>query len=340
MMGLAGREKTETSVRRGEHLNRRNYLVMPSVFGFHGIYRVLSRAVGVEQGDQLGEAGYELAKCWETDRNMSGFINSTDGEGAVFRRELVRCVRDGLRTGEAVLNPHVEKVIAEHLNHWTWGSREKEAIAKLIAGGGKGCRGELWGYILKKAWVGHLDIKEPNEMAFHESILPSASPDLSDFLKVIFAYERFIKVIHDVFEDILRFLTLSSGKHSAREIAEGIPEVVADAKGLPGLYRKAFEGLATRRMEVEFVGRFDPFERVMKPAELVKSVLDLHLDVQRKKVPSRAPWVEVYQDDEYAVRPDYKRESGRRPADRYVYFYRSLPLLNFARNMGLVDGDK
>ena len=53
--GLPGREKSANAIRDKVPLSAARYLKTPSVYGFHGVYRLLSRTLGVEMTGRLGE---------------------------------------------------------------------------------------------------------------------------------------------------------------------------------------------------------------------------------------------------------------------------------------------
>ena len=105
LRGLPGQEKATKAIQDKVPLNASRYLKTPSVFGFHGIYRALSRDVGIERAERLGDFGYELAKVWETEQNLEGFLGSGNGPGRVWRDKLSVAIEDGLTAAAVARKP-------------------------------------------------------------------------------------------------------------------------------------------------------------------------------------------------------------------------------------------
>jgi len=83
-----------------ESICARTYLRVPSIFGFHGVYKPLAWHLGIVDDDfRLADNGYALLKAWQMDRGLDGFLTSSTstGEGTKVRQLLRSAVEDGLR---------------------------------------------------------------------------------------------------------------------------------------------------------------------------------------------------------------------------------------------------
>lgn len=58
IQGVPGREQARTAIKNRLPLSADRYLKTPTVFGFHGVYRLLSKTLGVESAGRLGD------ECW------------------------------------------------------------------------------------------------------------------------------------------------------------------------------------------------------------------------------------------------------------------------------------
>ena len=63
LRGLPGREKARRALEEGVPLSRDRYLKTASVFGYHGVYRVLARELGIEAAGRLGGRGRPALAC-------------------------------------------------------------------------------------------------------------------------------------------------------------------------------------------------------------------------------------------------------------------------------------
>ena len=64
LRGVPGQDKAATAIKDRVPISAKRYLKTPSVFGFQGVYRALSRDLEIERADRLGEIGYELLPVW------------------------------------------------------------------------------------------------------------------------------------------------------------------------------------------------------------------------------------------------------------------------------------
>lgn len=95
-VGLPGGQKAASAIADGVPMSAKRYLKTPSVFGFHGIYRLLARTLGIEQAGRLGDVGFELLNVWSKERGLEGFVGTAAGPGQAVRRQLLEAVEAGL----------------------------------------------------------------------------------------------------------------------------------------------------------------------------------------------------------------------------------------------------
>jgi hypothetical protein len=96
--GVPGSLKARQAMDDNVPLSAKWYLRTPTVFGFHGVYRLLARTLRIENKATggLGEAGEELLWVGSKERGLTGFTGTADGPGKVLRRDLHNAVADGL----------------------------------------------------------------------------------------------------------------------------------------------------------------------------------------------------------------------------------------------------
>jgi hypothetical protein len=140
--GLPGREKAARAIADGVPLSAKRYLKAPSVFGFHGIYRLLARTLGIEQGERLGERGYELLGLWARERGLGGFIGTAGGPGKRLRDQLCEALRLGLEKGAVARTKAWAGwgFFSEHLAPYEFGGREARFLSSLLLDDAEGFR--------------------------------------------------------------------------------------------------------------------------------------------------------------------------------------------------------
>lgn len=97
--GLPGRDKAKAAIRDGVPLQASRYLKAPTVFGFHGVYRVLAEELDIINDGRLGATGYQLVSAWEKEHRLDGFYNKQGGDGKDVRQQLYAAVKDGMDKG-------------------------------------------------------------------------------------------------------------------------------------------------------------------------------------------------------------------------------------------------
>ena len=338
LRGLPGREKARITLDEGAHLSAGRYLKTPTVFGFHGVYRVLAREIGVDSVGRLGDVGFELLKIWEDEQNLPGFAGTEPGVGRNWKALFRDAIRDGLEKGAVARSAGWQgwNFIEEHLSPHMIGTGETEVLHRALLGTKKGFRGELLRALVSKDGQEIL-VESKSERAFHAFLVDNVSTDLKRLLEAISAYETFARVLQDAFDDCRYEMTLAGGKtkpevlatkKGVRSAAKRVPEVFGDVQDKLDEF-----GLGLRFQE-QFVSLADP----SSTAEWGVRLMEHHSRVQRKKPPAgKAPWIEQFDDGSYMIRPQYRVDSGGQHDDEYVHAYRTIPLWSFAKDLGLVE---
>ena len=336
--GLPGKEKARTAIMDGVPLSADRYLKTPSVFGFHGVYRLLARTLGVESAGRLGELGYELVTTWAEEQGLPGFVGTGGGEGARWVARLRDAVEDGLRQG------HVKRragwsgwqFFRQYLSPHEIGPREAELIRRALLGSEDGYRGTILKFLVsrkgRRSWI-----TLNSEHEFHQALYAMSEGELRSLLQAIMLYERFSRVLQDAFDDCRYTMTGQAGKTTLEALAR-TAGIKAMTKQLPVLYRKVAESVEPFGEAVRFEQTFYWAADKCSAAEWVTRLLEHHRAVQQRKPPNgKAPWVEILDGGGYLIRPAYREEEGGRHDSSYVHAYRTEPLWSFAQDLRWVS---
>lgn len=338
LRGLPGREKARRALEEGVPLCRDRYLKTASVFGYHGIYRVLARELGIEAAGRLGEFGYELVRAWATEEGLDGFLGSAGGEGQRWRALLQDAVREGLRQGAVARGSQWQgwQFMAEHLAPRNTGRREAALITRALTDAATGYRGAILDVLLTRD-AGADWFETASERRFHKALGRTADPGLAELLAGAAAYERFCRWLQDAFDACRHEMTLTRGKTKPSQLAARAA-VQAAAERVTDDYARAREALQPLGLAPRFEQQFADFAEPLAPAAWAVRLLEHHEAVQRAKPPDgKAPWVERFDDGGYVVRPPYRRDEPVAISDEYVHAYRTRPLWSFALELGLVE---
>ncbi|HEX3684957.1 MAG TPA: hypothetical protein VHU83_20645 [Bryobacteraceae bacterium] len=340
LRNLPGRDKVFSAVVQ-DHVpvSARRYLKTPSVFGFHGIYKVLARTLRVEHEGELDEHGYELLEIWESERALEGFWTSRGGNGRAWRDKLRDAVSDGLKRGCTSRSGGWEgwDFIATHLAHDAPGTEERTLIARLLMEGETGFRKDVLKCLVsplgRKAW----DPEESlNERPFHSVLASCGTADLKELLSAITAYEALARTLSDAFQACLYTLSQATQPISLEKFSKLI--AVKDAKAnTADQFRAAQDALAPLGLAPRLT-MFAGLAAPMSTADWAEALMNHHNQVQRDKPPrGKAPWVIRYDDGRFVVRPQYRVSRFQPMPNCYVHQYRAQPLTTFARDLGLLQ---
>ena len=338
LAGLPGRNKAALALKDGVPLSPRRYLKTPSVFGFHGIYRLLARTLSIEKSGGLGDRGYELLELWAKEQSLEGFVGTRTGPGARLGPQLRDALRLGLDQGSVARSNGWEgwSFFGRHLAPYQFGRRERRFLAEALLEDQKGFRREVLQFLVSqrgsRVWLSHR-----SERRFHESLRAHASPTLRRLLRAIDAYEEFSRLIQDAFDDCLYEMTRKNARISPRELGH-LPTVKRAARHVPTAFAQAADCLAPiNQTALRFQQAFANLVQRQTAADWAQLLLEHHRTTQRQKPPDgKLPWFELYDNGAYHIRPLYWREEPARNDGSYVHFYRTFPLWSFARDLRMV----
>lgn len=334
--GVPGSLKARQAVDEGVPLSARRYLKTPTIFGFHGVYRLLSRTLGIELKDsgRLGDAGYKLLEVWAKERGLTGFRGGMDGTGGAMRRRLVEAVKEGLACG-ATSRPKDWsgwKFFREHLDIAGAGSAEAAFLMQKLLGDSEGYRRELIEFLVSKSGrkVWH---ESHSERAFHAAIKKQASSELARLLDAIDSYEAFARRCQDAFDDSLVEMTRSSGKTLPGQLGV-LPAVQRASREVPDIFSELLGRLEPFGEAVRFSQSFASLGTRCSATEWAHSLILHHIETQRRKPPEgRQPWIIRLDGDCWQIRTRYRRHEFAEHQDHYLHGYRTTSLWSFARDL-------
>lgn len=339
---LPGNEKVKTTLRERVPLSAKRYLKSPNVFGFHGVYRGLSRDLGIESGGRLGETGDELLRTWAREQKLDGFTGSVGGEGASICEQLYSAVRDSLEEGEVKRGNGWQhwRFFRDHLAPHQAGSREAAVLRDALLAETAGFRATVLRFLAsdqeRKAFG---EGENRSERAFHTALRRSrtAGVELGALLDAISSYETFSRTCQDAFDDVLVELTCCGGRKVTPKELSRIASVKAASKRVPEMFGELLTRLEPFRETARFAETFASLAERTDAACWVDQLLRHHETTQRKKPPlGKSPWFERYDDGGAIIRPLYRREGPGRHDDSYLHGYRTWPLHSFARDLRLI----
>lgn len=337
LRGVPGREKARSALEEGASLSADRYLKTPSVFGFHGIYRILARDLGVEQAGVLGELGYRLLTTWVEEQGLPGFYGIGVGEGAQAFMSLRDAVVDGLKKGAVARSGGWRgwELIARHLAPHDVGPREAALLRERLTAPGAGYRAEVLRSLVadpgRQVWT-----ETGSEREFHAQLRSGASPALRDLIDAIQAYEDFVRLLQDAFDDCRWRMSQWSGKTAPAALAD-TRGVRAAAKAIPARFVDVRGRLEPFELALRFETQFESLAEPLAADDWAVRLIDHHQRIQRGKPPrGKAPWIERFDDGAYILRPPYRVEEGGPHDGSYVNAYRAAPLWSFAQDLRMV----
>lgn len=338
LQGIPGRDKVFEALRRGEMVCASNYLKTPSVFGFHGIYRVFGVKAGLfdTDGNPL-ELGKRVLYAWQQDQQMAGFVDAK-GPGRAMRRAIEKAVRGGLQSGRlAAPGNELSGWIARHLNPHSPGPNERTVLWSALTQSDP-LRGEY--AALLTAAEGQVDWQgaEGSEATYHKRLMRRASLPMQQMLRTIRDFERLARLMVDAFDEMRWNLTREGQPADSNWLAKGTCIQRASRELAPAL-----------RDALQVLGEVDPSARVRaestlswvgetgNAAQFATHLLSHHERVQRGKPPNgKRSWFDTYSDGCVAIRKEYEKEQLSPSKDEYVHSYRTRPIWSFAIDLGQV----
>jgi len=332
LQGIPGRDKVLSALDAGDVVCMRTYLKTPTVFGFHGIYRVLGVKVGLFDAEAHPlDKGYRVLSAWQADQGLAGFLDG-QGPGHEFRRAIERAVRSGLEAGHTHdPGAPLRGLIAGHLGPRDPGPKERDALWGALTQNDP-LRGEYARLLTSQkeqaAWLE----SGGSEAAFQMWLAPHASLPMHQLLKTIRSFERLARLLTDAFDEMRFRMTEVRAPVDMSWLGSGDAMTLA-GKGCLAAYKDAVDDL----------GEIDPGLRARaerafawvgeatSAASFATHLLEHHERIQKAKPPNgKRAWFDAFGDGRVAIRPAYTATEFVAQPEAYVQAYRTKPIWSFA----------
>lgn len=326
---IPGIDKARAALARDERMSARNYLKTPKVFGFHGVYRTLAEALElIDRDGMLREQGDRLARAWEKDLGIEGFVDrAAAAPGSSLRAQLEQQVDAALRSGQVAVSPGAN-LFTELLRAFrpdAVGTRERRVLRELLFDPGEPVRREVL------EGLAALGPGAP-ENDLVDILRRKASRDLEVRLEAIRRFETMAQLLTRA----LRRITFLSSQLGTRPLApdraRSDRELVEIATMLPGATRRAGAALDAAGMLLPlelFRARFTRFEESLTPSSFFETLIAHHEQIQRQKKPrGKRSWFDRAGDG-VVVRTPYRTWEPPEASERFVHPYRLRAMLQF-----------
>ena len=338
LRGFPGTLKTRNCLYKDKlSLNASRYLKTASVFGFHGVYRLLADNLDIIKKGYLGEHGYELVTIWEKEQKLNGFINGVEEPGAQWHQKIKAAIEDAMKKGGVTRSGGWEGWLffGKYLFPNEIPVNEAQFIKNLFFTDKESSRSQVLKFLTsdKGASVWQASTSEKQ---FHEALKGFVDKDTQLLLQAINLYELFARILQDAFDDCLATMTSKRDKTGSIELSktEGCQ---AASKQIPHLFPQVSDKLEHFNQSTVFNDFFSNFSQKLSHGDWTEALLRHHIQVQRRKPPhGKNSWFERFDNGDYMIRPAYRRTEGGRHDDSYVHFYRTNPLWSFAVDLKMV----
>ncbi len=326
---IPGIDKARIALLRKEPLSARNYLKTPNVFGFHGVYRTLGESLRLFDRDRaLLEAGERLARIWEIEQGVQGFLDAdAETEGGKLRRRLDDALEGALRAGHTV-TPLSSPLHAELLRTFRpdgAGRQESALLSTFLLNDREPLRQEVLLALRGMA-------RDAAESDYADILVRKASPRLKARLIAIQRYEDLSQHLLCAFDRFaFRASERSTRGISPAEMAkdEAFGEFLEGVPASARACREAFERLDSVSILDLYSSRLTRFEEPAEPQEFFERLLDHHEKTQQGKKPrGKRPWYEPAGEN-YVIRLPYQRFDPPEFSEQFVHPYRFDAMLHF-----------
>lgn len=326
-----GIQKARAALIARRPLSATTYLQVPSVFGFHGVYKRLAIDLRiVDENLILAENGDRLVRRWEQDQGLDGFVQLRQHtEGGNFARLVRDNVRRSIEQGKTLMpaQSYAWAWLARHLRPDAAAPAERSLLKAWIGSSEHPVRHEL----VEK--LAAFDGEERSEREVLGGVAASAGDGLKVRIAAIEAYERVARLLLDAF-DAMRHLSTARGVD---------PVEVSEAATAPAMAQAAVELPAAIHAAQEAIDPLEPgrltetveaFTEPMAADELCVALLDHHERVQQNKPPGKRSWF-ARADGAFVVRPvpTFRLAAPPEPRDEYVHPYRITALRSFLADL-------
>ena len=335
-LGLPGSLKAAKAIADGVPLSAKRYLKTPAIFGFHGVYRLLARTLGIEQGGRLGEAGFELLNTWAKEQGLEGFAGTVSGPGHSVRQQLVEAVQDGLKKGATARSVGWSgwNFFSQHLGIYDAGRKESRTIRTALLDDTTGFRRDVIEFLVseagRKAW------ETSSERHFHEVLRRDAREELKLLLDAVTTYEMFARLCQDAFDDCVSEMTRKRGKTTPNELSQ-LKSVRLACQRVPESFGEVMDKLEPFSQSLRFRETFASLSERCDASQWVERLAEHHRQTQGRKPPDgKNSWFERFDDGGFIIRPIYRDDKRGSHDNSYVHAYRTRSLWSFARDLNLV----
>lgn len=336
---LPSSDKAKRAMAANKPLNADRYLVTPSVFGFHGVYKFLLKSLGIENHDLPGESCSQLLHAWAKDQNILGFIG-LDGDGASERKDLIKIVAETIQQGQVARawNYRGWDFIYRNFHPLKMGPTEKEVINQLLLN--DPTRKDVLLFLNSKKGQKYINEQQRTQREYLDTLEKESSGVLKKTLNVILNYEQFARTLNDIFYDSLVELSESSLGLSSKEISDRVEFKNKDfSSRLYKHYNEALESIQDHP-DINLLSRFDTFKRFenkFSSEDCINTVLTHHLFIQQNKsTGAKNPWVFEVQ-GRWMVRASYAHRDQATHDDSFVNLYRLGVLRLFFEDLGGIN---
>jgi len=328
---VPGTQKARSAFDKGLPLNASRYLKTPSIFGFHGVYRLLVRTLRVEQADHLADFGFELLDAWQKEQGLTGFYGTIDGPGRSVRQRLTDAVDAGLKAGATDCSGSWFgwRFIFDHLEPTKAGPKEAQLIWRQLRTATSGFCAEALDFLVSRAGQ-DLKAADSSERQLYAALKKVASEDFRTRIDVVQKYEAFCRLLQDAFE-ACRYEITQTRRGLAPATLAKLPLVTKAAEKLPDAFAEVCEVLEDPTKRSRFQFSFQEVSEHHKGAGFVQALFEHHKRVQKAKPPDgKASWLEQHFDGTLLIRPEYQLDKEPEPSMEFVNPYRLRPLWSFA----------
>jgi hypothetical protein len=337
ILNLPATAKAKTAEKMLARLNSARYLKAPSVFGFHGVYKFLSKNLKIEAQGQPGEAMAQLLRAWSEDRDLPGFDHLQRGKGSKERQELVDLIKQTIKEKQVAKDWKKDwSFIGSNFFPLSPGKAEKRCIRQLLESDLK--RQEVLSFIVSPAGKKFLTNTDLDERDFLEAFAKTASAELKSTVQAIIAYETFARRLNDAFYDILMILAENSFGLTAKEISSKLVikapryhiQIHESYLNALNAFAKHTEPQLTQRFEV-----FARFEALLNPERCTEEVLHHHeMNQQNKSTGTKNSWL-FKSSERWLVRAGYAHRNQAAHDDSFLNYYRLNILRSFLSDLGV-----
>jgi hypothetical protein len=340
--GIPGRRKVLTTRAAGDVVCMRTYLKTPTVFGLHGIYRVLGIKTGLFDAEgHVLDHGYRVLSAWQERHGLAGFLDG-QGPGADFRRAIERTVHSSLEAGYGRdPGPAVRELIATHLNPVEPATMECEALWTAITDNSH-MRSEYARWLISDDGQRKWREAAGSEAAFQAWLAPHASLPMQQLLKTIRSFEQLARLLTDAFEELRWRMTQERAPVDSAWLGLGDSLKLASETSL-GAYEESLVDLGevNPALRLRAERAFSWIGETTNSADFAAHLLAHHDRVQRAKPPNgKRSWFDTFGDGRTAVRPGYTVDEFSAKPGFFVQAYRTVPIWSFASHLRLVNGEE